>query len=145
MKRSFQASTTLLLSFSIVKYLSLVFVGVTGNLAPIFCSIMSYFMTGEKLKPKDIVFMLISFIGVTIVTIGFEQKSKPDQKSPETWKEYLRQYLAIILALALPINNAWGNIINRQMKKLNQKTVSCYISPLVTVVMVIIIYVQDIS
>jgi len=68
--RSIQATVLVLIMFTIVKYLSLVYIGLAQNLTPLVTVIMSYFATGERLKLLDLFLIFITFVGVTCITIG---------------------------------------------------------------------------
>jgi len=70
-QRSIQATILIFIQFTIVKYLSLVFIGLAQNITPLVTIVLSYFMTGERLKKSDFVMIFITFVGVTFVTIGF--------------------------------------------------------------------------
>lgn len=59
------------LELTIVKYLSMVFQGVARNLTPIATMILSALWIGEKFNNIDILFMIVSLIGVIAITIGF--------------------------------------------------------------------------
>jgi drug/metabolite transporter (DMT)-like permease len=65
--RSCQGSLLILIQFTIVKYLSLIYIGVAQNCTPLVTVLMSYFMTGERVKMIDIVMILITFIGVSFI------------------------------------------------------------------------------
>ena len=71
--RSSQATCLILIQFTIVKYLSLVYIGLAQNCTPLVTVIMSYLMTGEEIVCVDILLILITFVGVTLVTIGFKK------------------------------------------------------------------------
>jgi drug/metabolite transporter (DMT)-like permease len=58
------------ITFYIVKYISLVFQGIVANLTPVATMILSFFMTGERFKLSDVIFITVSLIGVIIVTLG---------------------------------------------------------------------------
>ena len=73
--RCAQNSLFILIQFTIVKYLSLIYIGLATNMTPLFTIIISYVLTGEKLKPTDIGLILISFVGVTFITLGQPPKS----------------------------------------------------------------------
>lgn len=70
--RSGQACLLILIQFTIVKYLSLIYVGVAQNLTPLITVIMAYFMTGEQIKTIDVFMIMIAFAGVTMITYGFQ-------------------------------------------------------------------------
>ena len=42
-------------------------------MAPLITVVMSYFMTGERLKKSDFIMIGISFIGVSLITYGFKK------------------------------------------------------------------------
>ena len=64
-----------MIQFTIVKYLSLIYIGLAQNVAPMVTIIMSYYMTGEKLKIIDIFIILITFIGVSLISYGFNSEN----------------------------------------------------------------------
>lgn len=59
------------LELTIVKYLTLVFQGAARNLTPLVTVVMSAFWTGEKFKTVDIVFLVVSLLGISAITYGF--------------------------------------------------------------------------
>jgi len=69
------------LELTIVKYLSMVFQGVSRNLAPIATIVISYFWTKERFKPVDIIFTIVSLLGVTAITYGFSMQDKSNNDS----------------------------------------------------------------
>jgi drug/metabolite transporter (DMT)-like permease len=73
--RCLQNSVFILIQFTIVKYLSLIYIGLAQNMTPLFTIILSYFLTGEKLKMNDVGLIFISFVGVTLITLGSPSKS----------------------------------------------------------------------
>ena len=60
-----------IIELSIAKYLSLVFQGVSRNLTPIATIVISFFWTGERFKSVDIIFTIVSLIGVVAIIWGF--------------------------------------------------------------------------
>ena len=49
----------------------MIYIGLAQNVTPLVTIVMSYFMTGEKLKKIDIGLIFVTFIGVTLISIGF--------------------------------------------------------------------------
>jgi drug/metabolite transporter (DMT)-like permease len=49
----------------------LVFQGVSRNLTPIATIVISFFWTGERFKSVDIIFTIVSLIGVVAIIWGF--------------------------------------------------------------------------
>ena len=68
--RSLIFTAGMCITFYIIKYISLVFQGIVANLTPIATMMLSFFMTGERFKISDIIFITVSLIGVIIVTVG---------------------------------------------------------------------------
>lgn len=124
-KRSLQGSMVILISFSLTKYLSLVFLGLVHNTTPIVTAIMSCIWMGERLKVNDVMMMVVTFIGVTLITLGFNKElvsSEPPM-------------LALFLALLVPFLTSYGNILMRSMKGLHENTVSVYMNPCLALIM----------
>ena len=95
---------------------------------------MSFLMTGERIIWVDIFLILITFAGVTLVTIGFNLQSdnnNDDINAPT---------LAKIGAFAIPFLLSLGNITMRKMKGLHENTVSLYMNPCLAIVMGIYMY-----
>ena len=61
----------MLIQFTIVKYLEMTYIGIAQNLTPLLTIIMAYFMVGEKIKSIDVFMIIIGFVGVVMVTYGF--------------------------------------------------------------------------
>ena len=59
---------------TVIKYFSLIYIGLAQNITPLVTIVMSYFMTGERLKSIDIILIFITFIGVTFISYGFYLK-----------------------------------------------------------------------
>ena len=96
--------------------------------------IMSAIWTGEKFKTVDIIFLVVSLIGVTAITYGFSYgKNGIDSNS-----DFLVG-LAVIGAFMIPILTAYSNIITRKMKGMHENTISCYINPSIGIFSLVII------
>ena len=74
--RSIQATLQILIMFTVIKYLSLVFVGMAQNLTPLVTIIMSYFATGERLKLIDLILIFVTFVGVSCITVGIVKETE---------------------------------------------------------------------
>ena len=83
-------------------------------------------MTGEKLKSTDIYMIGVTFVGVTLITLGFKEPEKKLEQPPA---------LAIFGAFLIPFLLSYGNILMSKMKNLNENTVSLYMNPTLSVVM----------
>ena len=126
LKRSLQASSLILIQFSIVKYLSLIFIGISQNCTPLVTVFMSFYMTGEKIRCFDFVLIFITFIGVMLVILGIESQKKNAEGMP---------IYATIGAFMIPFLLSYGNIIMSQMRGLHENTVSLYINPTLGILM----------
>lgn len=129
--RGFQATLLICIQFTIVKYLSLIYIGIAQNITPLVTIVMSYYMTGEVLKTSDIVMIFVTFAGVSLITIGFNY----DTASKNTHGQV--PLFAQVGAFSIPFVLAFGNILMSTMKGLHENTVSLYINPTLAVVMYI--------
>ena len=68
--RSVIFTAGIVITFYIIKYISLAFQGIIANLTPIVTMLLSSLMTGERFKQSDIIFISVSLTGVIIVTLG---------------------------------------------------------------------------
>ena len=84
-------------------------------------------MLGEKLKRSDLLMIVITFIGVTLITLGFDEKKQVDGDAP---------ILAKLGAFCIPILLSYGNILMRQMVGLGENTVSLYMNFFLSLAMV---------
>jgi drug/metabolite transporter (DMT)-like permease len=117
--RSILAYSWNLLTLEIVRYFSLVYQGISMNAVPIITSVMSFFLLGETLKRVDILMVVITFFGVTLVTLGFKKTEKISTEIP------LTAYLACFF---LPVLLSYGNILMRRMAGVNLLTNTCYMN-----------------
>ena len=110
-----------------IRDLSLVYVGLAQNVAPLVTAVMRFFWTGERLKMKDVFMLFITFIGVSLITIGYEyHDEKLHKKVP---------IVAALGAFAIPFLLSYGNILMSTMKGLHDNTVSLYMNPFMSVFM----------
>jgi drug/metabolite transporter (DMT)-like permease len=69
--RCISASMLNIMQYSLVKYISLTFQAVSRNLTPIATVFVSFLLLKERIKLTDLLFTCISFIGVTLMVIGY--------------------------------------------------------------------------
>lgn len=129
--RSGQACLLILIQFTIVKHLSLIYIGVAQNITPLVTVIMSYFMTGEQISAINVLMIIITFCGVTMITYGFNQQKWDGEKPP---------LLATLGAFSIPFLLSLGNITMSKMKGLDENTVSLYMNPFLGLVMFFVMY-----
>ena len=135
-KRSLQGCCLILVQFTIVKHLSLVYIGLAQNIAPLVTIVLSYFMIGEQLKRSDFLMIGITFVGVTLITFGFDEKAEVDGDAP---------LLAKLGAFCIPLLLSYGNILMRQMAGLGENTVSLYLNFFLTLAMLGYTNIQGLS
>jgi drug/metabolite transporter (DMT)-like permease len=98
-------------------------------------------MIGEKLKPIDIFLILVTCVGVTLITLGFghtkeELNEVDDAKAP---------LLAKLGALIVPFLLSYGNILMAKLKGLNENIVSLYMNPATAVLMILLTYAEGLD
>ena len=116
--------------------MSLVYIGLAQNVTPLVTVFMSYIMTGEKLKSSDIYLIIVTFIGVTLITAGYREPVEKQSQPPT---------LAIVGAFLIPFLLSYGNILMSKMKGLNENTVSLYMNPSLSIIMYAYLWSADID
>ena len=124
-----QATVTNLQQLFIVKYLSLVYDGIARNTVPLVVVILSYFMSGLRVKSKDLILIVVTFVGVSLITIGYEKPKSVEQAVP---------FFAYFGCFAQPILMGWGIIIMSRTRGVHESTASCYMNLVMLVVTVVI-------
>lgn len=137
--RSIIFTAGIVITFYIIKYISLAFQGIIANLTPIATMVLSSLMTGERFKKSDLIFISVSLMGVIIVTVGIIYNQDNDKSLEETEFGFYKSVLPIIVAFSFPILNALAAIINRSLKNLNDIAVTTFINPCLMIVIMIII------
>lgn len=131
--RGFTATLAVMIQFSVIKYLNLVIVGVASNAIPPITAFMSFLLIGEVLKQRHIFQIILTFIGVTMITMGYEEEEHADE----------HRQIAIIGCVFLPFIVSLQNILMSTMKGINEWTVSIYISIVLSIVLGIVMLYQD--
>lgn len=139
--RCFQASLSLIIEFTVVKYVSLVLMGISRNLAPIITLLMSACMTGEKITAFDVLFCIASLVAITIVINGFAkpQDDIEDDGDEEVSNNGMHMAIVYGAAITIPFLFAWSTITTRRLKGLPENTVSCYVNPCLFFLMLAIV------
>ena len=57
--------------FCCLKFVSLVYVTISINMMPLVIVFISYFTIGEKFTYMDLFILLVTLVGVTLISIGF--------------------------------------------------------------------------
>lgn len=116
-KRSMLGPFSLLIEFSIKKYLSLIYVGLAHNSIPLVTSIISYYFTGEKLKKSDFYMIFVTFICVTLITVRYQSDDKLKAAPPT---------IAVFGAFLIPFLYAYGNILVFTMTGIHENSVTLF-------------------
>ena len=140
--RSVIFTAGIVITFYIIKYISLAFQGIIANLTPIVTMLLSSLMTGERFKQSDIIFISVSLTGVIIVTLGIIYNQDNDNQLEQTEFSFYKSVLPCIIAFTFPILNASAAIINRSLKNLNDIAVTTFINPCLMIVIMIIIAIK---
>jgi len=67
--RSVQGTITNIINFMATKWIQIAIVGVVNNLSPVCCVVLCYFMLGETLARKEIIFLAIIVVCVFDIVI----------------------------------------------------------------------------
>ena len=89
---------------------------------------MSYIMLNEKLSKADILLTIIAFVGVIIMSEGFNEEQEEN-------KNFYTPIIAIIGLVSLPINDSYGNILQRKLRSLHYMTLFLYLNSLFLVML----------
>ena len=111
---------------------------------------MSYYMTGEKLKFIDIFLILITFIGVSLITYGFSSANlnfgdEVEEHEAAASTEEDSHHVPILVYIgtfSIPFLLSYGNILMYKMKGLHENTVSMYINPVLGFTMLIVMLIE---
>lgn len=109
-----------------IKYFPLVFVSLVTNLAPLLVALFSYLLYRVGLAKLDIVILLVSFFGVTLLITGSPPSSNQDSSalSNATFKELI---LPSILLLCLPFNQCSIQLFLRNIRNLSEHSITAWL------------------
>jgi len=99
-----------LINNACVKSIPLSEIGVVNNLSPICCSVLALALLKEKMTKGQILFLILTTIGVIVVVLGKQN----DYNSSPAGPSYLYALLAIN-----PFLTGAGNIALRKMTQLS--------------------------
>jgi len=108
-----------LIEIAVIKYISLVFVGIVNNLSPILTMCLAYFTVKERFKFTDILFIVVSLFGVTLTTLGIKENKKKAEEVNDKGFENLMM-IAVASMMLVPLLSAWANVTNNLMKGLHR-------------------------
>ena len=87
----------------------------------------------------DIFLIIVTFTGVTLLTVGDEADQKTNSLHEST---PLYAYIGLVM---IPFTQSLGSIMMRKMKDINELTVSLYINPIIFLFNFIIMTFQGLS
>jgi len=108
--RSVQGSVGSLINNTCVKHIPLSVIGVVNNLSPICCSVLALTLLKEKMTAGQILFLVLTTIGVIVVVLG--------KQSDSTGSSVVPSYLYLLLAIN-PFLTGAGSIALRKMTQLS--------------------------
>ncbi len=86
-----------------IKIFPLVFVSLVTNIAPLLVAVFSYILYKIALKQIDIINLIVSFIGVTLLITGSAQDPNSDPSTTASLS-FTELIIPSILLLCIPIN-----------------------------------------
>ncbi len=93
-------------------------------MTPIVTIILCAVFLQANIQCKDILFCFVCFSAVMLVVLGYH-----DQKYQVQGSTNVQFGVAIVAALFIPILGAFNSIINRKLKELPDRTITCYTNP----------------
>jgi len=121
--RSLQGTVVNIINFTAAKYISSAIVGVVNQLSQVCCVVMCYFLLGETLSRKEIIFLAL--IVVCIIDIVVFAPSDPTNTSNKSITQLALLYLALFIN---PFLTAGGTIAMRKVGKLHEYVISFWLN-----------------
>jgi len=109
-------------------------VGVVNQLSPVCCVILCYFMLGETLARKEIIFLAL------IVVCIFDIAAFPPKVSDSTSYGIGQKPWLYLLLFINPFLTAGGTIALRKVKKIHEYVVSFWLNFTTLIINLIFIY-----
>ena len=109
-----------------------------NTFAPLFTVVLAYYILNEKLNSFKLFQLFFAFGGATIMIVFTPRPElQKDDGTEETKLWIVIKYVCLVLN---PIFVAYGTVMMRKMRKLNENVVSCYMNGVAIPVMIIICY-----
>ena len=124
--------------FFIVKYLSLMYIGLTQNISPVLTVFLSYLFVGERVKLMDLFLLGVTLAGVTLITVGYSDNYYKLKTKDEYNLPTVPPVWSIFVLLSIPFLRASNFILTHKMSSLHENTIVCYQAPFLTVSMFIV-------
>jgi drug/metabolite transporter (DMT)-like permease len=110
-------------------------VGVVNNLSPVCCVVLCYFLLGETLAMKEIIFLAL--IVVCILDIVIFAPPAGDDPTTSSIKEAPFLYLALFMN---PFLTAGGTIALRKVKKIHEYVISFWLNLTTLILNLVFVY-----
>ena len=133
--RTIQGQMTIFINFTAIKFFTLTLVAVVNNFAPLITVVMAYFILNENLKTYKLVQLFVAFGGALLMILAMPSEEDPTDGSEtdlddsvEESNTDVKTVLNYIVLVLNPVLVAYGTILMRQMKKLDENVVSSYMN-----------------
>ena len=125
--RTIQGMFTIYINFTSIKFFTLTLVAVVNNFAPLITVVLAFFILSEKLKVFKFVQLFVAFGGAIMMIFASQKPENLDEKVEEESIDWgwVFKWTCLILN---PILVAYGSVMMRQMRKLDENVVSCYMN-----------------
>jgi len=136
--RVIQGNATIFINYTSVKFFSLTLIAVVNNFAPLITVVLAYYILSERLNRFKILQLGVALGGATLMIV-FTPAPELDEPTEQTGGV---MWLAIKYACLIlnPVLVAYGSVMMRQMRSLNENVVSCYMNGVAIPVMIGLCY-----
>ena len=117
--RTVQGQVTILINFTSVKFYTLTLIAIVNNFGPLVTTLLAFVCLSEKITYGTIIALMVSFLGALVMILGGKDDSVVEEGS---------SVFGFVCLILNPVFVAIGTIMMRQMKKLNESVVSCYMN-----------------
>lgn len=134
--RSVQNTIVSIINFVAAKYIQIAIVGVVNQLSPVCCVVMCYFILGEKLELKEIIFLALVVICIFDIVIF-----APNDNGKNVTTYNITQVPFLYLALFTnPFLAAGGTIALRKVRKLHEYVISFWVNLTILLINITVVY-----
>ena len=87
----------------IVKYVSLVYIGLTYNISPVATVVLSYFILGERLSLMNLVLFAVTLTGVVLIILGYKDDYYMEHSHDKYQISTIPPLWAVAFLITMPI------------------------------------------
>jgi drug/metabolite transporter (DMT)-like permease len=120
-----QQNVCLFVTFFALKSFPLTTVAITNNMASFTVVIFGYLFLAERLTRLQTASLLVAFTGVVLMILAGEEESPTEEISPEAMQA---SFWSLVTLCMNPFLISGGILAMRQMRKMNEQTMSCYMN-----------------